>query len=156
MSETPEMFLAKTISSEWEQMVRFALTIEGDNVDQVAQTVSEIAKVGYDSIRRKIMAIRYVGTLGHPQDDIIAMGQEVVLGTFQKSKRTQNYESNVVLKWTIPGSQRELVQKHEQRIKGVLGLVTSEDYWDWWLSQVENLSDQEIRDSVQKADPDEA
>lgn len=136
--------LAVALRSQWESFVDLALIPIGTGQDLNYEALSQEFNVGQDSLKRRVEAIRYAATLGHSSDELKAMGQEKVLSLFIKSRRQEKYTETVVMKWSVPGSQRELVRQQEERIKGLLGLVTSESWWDWVLAQFRNATDEEI------------
>lgn len=137
---------------QWRTMTELAVRLPAEQVDATAEALAASMMTGVDSVKRKLQAIKHVASLGYGAEEIFQMGQEKVLGDFGKSKRQANYTETVVMKWNIPGSQRELVQKQERRVKSLLGIVTSEDFWDWWLAQIENATDEEIRQSAGEGD----
>lgn len=136
------------IRSEWQHLVDLALSVDKTLIDPVARGLASASKIGPDSIRRKLESIQYAQSLGHPPEDIKAFGQERVLGEYIKSKRVKTYSDSTVMKWSVPGSLRELVQQDVRRIMDVLGLYTSEEFFDWLHAQLVDLTDDQIRQSA--------
>lgn len=145
--------LAVALRTEWESFVELALMRLSDGPgDLNYELLSERFNVGQDSLKRRVEAIRHAGTLGYSADEIKALGQEKVLSQFIKSRRQEKYSETVMLKWMVPGSQRELIHQQEGRVKKILGLVTSEQFWDFMLSVLRNATDEEIRASAGEQD----
>lgn len=140
--------LETDLRCEWEDLVELALAVPQEAILSTIESLAASCHIGPDSIRRKVEAIRYAATLGHGAEELKQMGQEKVISDFIKSRRVESYGKTVTLKWSIPGSQRQLVQDQEKRVKSLLGLQTSEQFFDWWLGQVTNATDEEIRQSA--------
>jgi hypothetical protein len=134
--------------SEWSMLVSVTCALLPEDVDAVVPGLAAAVKIGPESIKRKMDAILYAKSLGHSVEDISEMGQERVVSDWNKSRRVANYQETVVMKWSVPGSQRELVQEQERRVKRILGIQTSEQFFDWWLAQMTNATDEEIKDSA--------
>lgn len=149
--KTADIMVQRAIAemrSEWQTLVCLSLALKDEQVKEFSAGLAAAVKVGADSIERKIKAIRHQASLGYSEDEIASQGQEKVLGGYIKSRKQENYGSFVIIKWQIPGSQRELVQQQERRVKELLGLVTSEQFFDWWLAQLQNVTDEEIIESA--------
>jgi hypothetical protein len=140
--------LAVLMKAEWDCMVDVALSLDQESQELLLDDLTVKLKVGRDSFQRKMNAVRYVAALGHGAEEIKEFGQEKTLSQFIKSRRQANYTDTVIMKWSVAGSQRELVQQQEVRIKGLLGIHTSSDFWDWMLAQMRNATDAEIRQSA--------
>ena len=124
-----------------------------EDVEAVVPGLAAAVKVGPESIKRKMDAILYAKSLGHSVEEISEMGQEKVVGDWNRSRKVANYNNQVSMSWRVPGSQRELVQRQEARVKGLLGIYTSEDWWDWILAMITNATDEEIVESKGAARP---
>jgi hypothetical protein len=135
---------AVELRSEWATFVELATSINEDAVEATAGALSIVSKVGADSIRRKLYAVQKIKRLGFSVEEIIAMGQEKVLGDVQRARRTESYRETVVMKWSIPGSLRELVSIQQKRIMALLQIGDSTGFWDWWVAQMRNASDEDI------------
>lgn len=142
------MRLSEEMKSEWTTLVNFALAIDAAKNGGYADLLSKKVNVGADSIKRKLEAIQYQRALGFDAEAIIATGQEKVLGAFVRSKRVKSYGDSVVMKWSVPGSLRELIQQDERRIKELLGIYTSEEFFDWLHSVFIDLTDDDIKASA--------
>ena len=134
--------------NEWLSLVDLALATPEEHVQGLVMALANKANIGVDSLKRKFGAIKHQASLGFTADEIIRMGQEKVLGGFIKARKVANYQGQVVMKWNVPGSQRELMQQQEQRIRRILGLATSVDFFDWLLGQLTTLTDEEILSSA--------
>lgn len=144
-----EIFLKRVeldIRSQWNDLVELALSLTTEAPGAIAEHLANSCGVGADSVLRKIAAIHYGATLGHGTEELKQMGQEKVLSQYIKSRRVESYGKTVVMKWSIPGSQRQLVQQQEQRIKAILDIYTSEAFWDFMLSILTDLSEQNVKD----------
>lgn len=156
MSDSPNIVAvlcsraATSIRSEWADLVVVSVRIlsEKQTVDQVAVALAKVSKVGIESIKRKIIAIQKMHGEGFSEEEIVSMGQEQVLGHFQKVKRQDKYEDEVWLKFKIKGSQREIVTQQIERVKKVLGFTTSEQFMDWLYAQLSSTTDEELTHSA--------
>lgn len=146
--EIPGIRAADAMAQEWRELVKLSLSLTDERVDATATTISRAAKIGFESVRRKLNAIRHAATLGYSEAEIIDQGQEQTLSIFQKGRRESTYTDKVWLKFQIPGSQRELVQQEIERIKRVLGLKDSEQVWDFMLAQLINVTDEELKQAA--------
>lgn len=142
--------LGEAMRKEWQSFVAASLLFSDSA--EVSHHVSELSTrclVGEESLKRKIEAIRHASSsLGYTPEEIVRMGQEKTLSLFLRSKRQEKYTETVVMKWSVLGCQRELVQQQEKRIKALLGLQTSEQFFDWLLAQLQNATDEEIKQSA--------
>jgi hypothetical protein len=156
MSETPNVVavlvqrLANDLRCEWADMVGVAVRIlkEKETVEQVAGALAKVSRVGVDSIKRKLVAIQKMSQNGFSEKEIVTMGQEQVLGRFQKEKRQDTYEEEVWLRFKIKGSQREIVMQQIERVKKILGFTTSEEFFDWFHAQLSSTTDEELKHSA--------
>jgi len=150
MSEFPEtvqILLQRAVvemRSEWSTLVELAVRLNPEALDGVAGGMSVHAKIGVDSIRRKLLSIQHAVTLGYSPEEITARGQEKTVSEFNQSKRESNYEKKVVMKWQVPGSLRERIQEQQARVMKILDLPHSEAFWDWWVGLLINSKDEEI------------
>jgi hypothetical protein len=136
--------------SEWSTLVALALALKDEQVKEFAAGLASAVKVGADSVERKIKAIRHQASLGYSAENIIERGQKEVLGEFIVDRKKENYQNQVIMKWQVMGSQRELFQEQEQRIRALLGLNTSIEFWDFMIATLRNVSDEEILESARK------
>lgn len=141
---------AESLRSQWRDLVAIAtrLAKDNDSVSQVAAKLAVAASGTEDSIKRKVLAIQYMQSLGYSEEEICQLGQTVVLSEFGKSKRVEKYEKLTTLSWRIPGSQRESAQIELARVMRVLNLKTSEELWDWIIGQIRTVSDEELLHSA--------
>lgn len=159
---TAEILLTRTIDgmrTEWANLVllvekavcvrvapRNAIVPEQDTTQKLAQFLSKQTGIGVDSIQRKLDAIVYhFQNLSLSAEEIIKLGQEHTVSTYIKSKKAEKYTEQVQLRFTIPGSQREIVMQEIERIKRILGCVSSETVWDFYLSLTRGLNDDEVK-----------
>jgi hypothetical protein len=151
MSEPIAVLLNQAASNlriEWENMVSVALCLEKEQVDDGADSIARAGKCGYESVRRKLYAIQHAARLGYSQEEIVSMGQERVLGDFQKKTRSDTYETQTWMKFRVQGSIRQLVTLEIERVSKVLHFKTSEMFFEWLLAQLHNTTDDELRQSA--------
>lgn len=136
------------MKSEWCSLVNVTVALAPEDVEAIVPGLSVAVKVGAESLKRKMDAILYAKKLGHSVEDIVEQGQERVVSEWNQSRRQANYQKTVTMKWLVPGSQRELVQQQEARVRKILSIYTSEAWWDWLLAMVTNATDEEIKESA--------
>lgn len=141
---------ASAMRSDWERLVAIGtkLAKDRDSVDQVATSLSRAGKIGADSLKRKLVAIQHMQNRGYSEIEIAAMGQAIVLAQFQKEKVTEQREKMTRLCFLIPGSQKESVQAELDRVRRVLGLSSSEQLFDFIISQLQQASDEDLKHSA--------
>lgn len=147
---------ATSLRSEWVDLVAVSVRIlsEKQTVDEVAGALAKVARVGVDSVKRKVVAIQKMHSLGFSEEEIVSMGQEQVLGQFQKEKRQDNYTNEVWMKFKLKGSQREIVMQQIERVKKICGFKTSEEFFDWFYAQLVNTTDEELEAAAGMHDKD--
>lgn len=137
--------LATTLRAEWLGMVNAAAEIGPDEIPQAATSLAYAAKTGADSVRRKLLAIHYVLSQGLSVPVIVEMGQEAVVASYNRSRREDQLEEKVWLKWKVTGSLRDAMQLEQERISKVLHFVTAEQFFVWLHAQLVNTTDEELR-----------
>ena len=137
----------QTMKSQWQQLVTiaFALSRDRGDVGQVSHTLARASGTSEDSIKRKIIAIQYAQSRGHSEEVVVKMGQTRVLSEYGKSKKQEKYEQMVNLTFKVPGSVRETVLVEFDRVKRILGISTSEQMFDFIVSQLRASTDDELR-----------
>jgi hypothetical protein len=138
---------ADALRADWSRLVAIGckLSKDKDSIDQISNALAKAGKSSQDSIKRKLFAIQSMQNLGYSEAEIAGMGQSTVLSEFQKTKKAETYEKQTVLKFMIPGSQREIVQNEIERVKRVLGMTTSEAFFDWFVAQLQQTTDDELK-----------
>jgi glucose-6-phosphate dehydrogenase assembly protein OpcA len=141
---------ATSLRSEWTDIVAVSVRIlpEKQTVDEVAGALAKATRVGIESIKRKIVAVQKMHSLGFSEAEIVAMGQEQVIGQFQKEKRQDNYQNEVWMKFKVKGSQREIVMQQIERVMTVCGFKTKEEFFDWMYAQLANTTEEELKHSA--------
>jgi hypothetical protein len=138
---------ASALRADWSRLVAIGVKLAKDrqSVDQVANALAKAGKSSEDSIKRKIRSVHHMQDLGYSESEISEMGQTTCLSELQKTKRAETYEKKTWLKFSLPGSQREIVQTELARVATVLKLETSEQLWDFLLAQLRATSDEELK-----------
>ncbi len=136
MSEPSKLDLAataavKTQIGSWHALVDVAVLLPEERIDGAASELAKHMRQGKDTIKRKINAIQHCRQLGHSVEEIKGYGQEPVLSRYIKKTNSDRYEKTTVLKWNIPGSLREVIRQDVAQISKILGLVTSEQLFDF-------------------------
>jgi hypothetical protein len=130
----------------WAALVDMSLLLEEDRVDGAATELSKHMGQSKDNLKRKILAIQHVRSLGNSADDIKKAGQGVILSRYIKARNSERYETTTVMKWNIPGSLREVIRNDMARVARVLGFVTSEQLWDFIHSILVDLNDDALKE----------
>ncbi len=143
---------------EWESLVDISLRIlqDKDTIESVATALASSAGAGVESIKRKILGIQYVHSLGRDELELKGMGQEKVLSLYGKAKKAEKYEKPVKLIFDISGSQREVVQKTLEHVKQVCGFTNSEQLWDFLNAELTQTTDEQLRHAaglIKHSDP---
>ena len=143
---------ASLMRYEWASLVELTSTLADEDVKANAGALSVVTKVGAASIERKMNAIRHALAEGLSVEEIIGRGQEKTLGEFVKVRRVANYQETVTTGWRLPGLLKELLEIDMKRIKDVLGIVTTIEWFEWLHSFLSSLSEEEILHSAGEAD----
>jgi hypothetical protein len=147
--DSAESNLADAVKKEWEWYVFLGVSLTDEEVSAYAEQLSARLNVGKDSIKRRIDAIRYAFfTQKIPAGDIMARGQELTIGEYQKSRKKESLEKTVKLGYQVPGSLKAKLDEDMERVKGLLGIVTSEDYFDFIHSVIGSMSDDDIKQAA--------
>jgi hypothetical protein len=136
----------------WEKTVRFACTCPSSvTITATAQESGTSA----EALSRKVAAILYMRQTGKIQQEIIDLGQSRVLSAYAKSKKNGHTEKQRFIRWRLPCSLADAIQANETsedqeeclqaRLMRVLGVRTSIELWEFFLSNYADLSDEEIR-----------
>lgn len=144
MSEVYLNLLATTLTKEWEQIVKVALETGPEDVKAAATAIAYASKAGVDSIVRKIQAIQYVASQGMTEPVIVELGQEAVVSSFNKSKKQDQLEQQVFLKFKVSGSLRDAMEEERARICKVLRFVSSEQFILWVHAQLSTTTEEEL------------
>jgi hypothetical protein len=141
---------AEAMRSDWKRLVEMGCRIakDGQTVDEISHALARAGNGSQESIKRKLLAVQHMQNLGYSEAEIVTFGQTKVLSEFAQSKKVETYEKLTSLIFKVPGSQRELVQIQVERIKKLLNLQTSEAFFDWFLAQVQTLTDEELQHSA--------
>ena len=140
---------ADNLRADWQVLVALALQLPVGQCDEAARSLSMRSKVGFDSVRRKLLAIQYASTnLGYTEAEISEHGQEATLSRYQKEKRADKYTESVWLRVKCSGSLRELFQRQLIRVAQVCDLPNAEAVLEWITAQIATSTDEELRHSV--------
>jgi hypothetical protein len=137
---------AESLRSEWRDLVAVAVRLQKDReaVRNVAAMLAVKGNSSEESICRKLFAIHFMENAGYSEEQIAEYGQTFVLSEFQKSKEKDKQDKLTVLSWKISGAQRQMVQTELDRVKRVLNIQTSESLWDFLLSVLQGVSDEDL------------
>jgi len=140
---------ADSLKSDWQALVTLALQLPNSQCDEAARSLSMRSKVGFDSVRRKLLAIQYASNnLGYTETEISEHGQEATLSRYQKEKRADKYVEQTWLRYKVSGSIRELFQQQVIRVAQVCDLPNAEAVFEWLIAQLRTSTDEELRHSV--------
>lgn len=150
----------EALKAEWGNLVSLALELPSEPgeitnraVNEAATALSFASRAGTESIKRKLMAIRYAQSTGLAPEEITAQGQEVTVSTYNASRKAEQLDQKVWLQWKVTGILRELVQQEYTRICRELQFVTSEQFWEWLFAQLHNLTSEELKHSAGEPAP---
>ncbi len=138
--------LVVELRSPWHTLV--LLTQEYVNADsksilELTKLLAEQTQTSQDSLNRKIAAIKYFFGLGHTTEEIASWGQSKTLSDFIHARRAEDYEKVVQMRFSLPGSLRELFLQDLDRVKKVLGIESSEQLFEYLHSLLHGISDEE-------------
>jgi hypothetical protein len=145
--ETANAFVANS-RGQWKMLVKLARATPPRNRMQAASTLSQAAGVGKSTLARKLEAIHLAQNAGVTDEDLIERGQRWTLAKFVTDKKNGRQDAQVCLKWLVAPEIRDAAHENVVRVGKVLGFTTSNQFWQWWNSQIELTSDEELRHSA--------
>jgi hypothetical protein len=132
---------------QWEKIVEHAR--RGRDPKELADKNASEA-----SIRGKMKAVRWAIESGWSYEDITEKGQTAVRSAYERSKRN-GAEPQKVLRWRVSKSLADAIMSSEasvdqeealaSRLVRVLGMQTSEQFWEFLHSVFADLSDAELK-----------
>lgn len=125
-------------NTHWSRLVELALSIPVEQLDRRAEQIARGARTGKSALKRKLEAIQWAYAKCHDKEAIVKAGQEQTLSRFIKSKKAERTEESVVMKWSISPDLKGRVQAEIWRIAKVLGFKTSEEYWEFMHSVMQD------------------
>jgi hypothetical protein len=140
-----ESSLRAAALDEWKFYVRIAAQLGDDQVSGYCETLAARLLIGKDSVYRRIAAIRYAHAQGQEWGAIIAQGQEKTLSEWMLSKKKEKTEKDVTIGYRIPNTLKAKFDEDMERIKKLLNIVTSADYFEFLHSLLSSLSDADIQ-----------
>jgi len=153
MSDTYLNLLSGSLRKEWENFVRVASEVEADAVGQAASAIAFTSKVGKDSIERKLRAVQYCIAQGMTVPVLVEMGQEAVVASYNRSKKVDQAEQSVWLKYKVSGSLRDAMEEERERICRILKLTNSEMFISWLHAQLATTPDEALVHSASMDKP---
>jgi hypothetical protein len=130
---------------QWRFYIRIGQQLADDQVSAYSETLAARLMIGKDSVYRRIAAIRYAHAQGKSPADILAQGQEKTLSEWMLSKKKEKTEKDVTIGYKIPGTLKAKFDEDMERIKKLLNIVTSADYFEFLHSLLSSLSDADIQ-----------
>ncbi len=143
--DSDESSLRAAALDEWKFYVRIAAQVGDEGVSSYCEHLSSMLLIGKDSVYRRIMAIRYAHAKGLEWGAIVSQGQEVTLSDWMLSKKKEKTEKDVTIGYKIPGTLKAKFDEDMERIKKLLNIVTSADYFEFLHSLLSSLSDADIQ-----------
>jgi len=135
--------------NEWQSYIFVALTTSPELVSARSQELSEKLKVGKESIMRRIMAIHYaMSTLRYTGSQVRDAGQEATLSAYIKSRKAENAGKTVKLGYQVSFEVKQMFDEQMARIRDIANIPTPEQFWDWAVSHLRDLTDEQIRHSA--------
>ena len=131
--------------SQWAELVRIARATLPRNLAQAAKVLAKQAGVGRKGVEVSLKAINRAMAEGLADAQLIEMGREKVIGRYVQGKRSERVDGLVCLTWKIAPELRDDVQREVWRIAQVLGMRTSDQFWEFMLSQMSQWTTDEIR-----------
>ena len=152
MSELEESTLSnleRGLRLEWWAYICIASELPSESVSARAKELSERLDVGKDSIARRINAIQYAQNELHQADsEIFDAGQEATLSAYIKSRKAENASKTVTLGYRVSGDVKQLFDAEMVRIRDIANIPTPEQFFDWLVSHLSDLTAGEIRHSA--------
>jgi hypothetical protein len=143
---------SEALKTEWDGLVRLALELPteaegggGKAIQEAATALAFASRCGTDSIKRKLLAIQHARAAGLAPEEIMAQGQEVTLSGHQASRRAEQIDQKVVLKWNVTGLTRQIIQFEYERICEVLDFNTADLFFTWLHAQLVDLKPEELK-----------
>ena len=140
-----ESSLRTAVYEEWKWYVLVAGSLGEDQVSSYCEGLAAKLLIGKDSVYRRIAAIRYAHAQGKSSADVITQGQEKTLSDWMLSKKKEKTEKDVTIGYKIPGTLKAKFDEDMERIKKLLNIVTSADYFEFLHSLLSSLSDADIQ-----------
>lgn len=140
--------LARAVQTEWAAYVIVAEQTSPESVGARAQELSDILHIGKDSIHRRIAAIQFALANKLTPTQIIEWGQEATLSAHIKSRKAENIGKTVRLGYQVSGEVKQMFDEQMARIREMANIPTPEQFWDWLLSHLRDLTDEQIRHSA--------
>ena len=144
---------AEASARQWAEIVEQAKHLRKP-IDEIAACFAD-KNTSEGSIKGRVKAIRWaLSEGGWTIERIIAEGQTVTLSAYARYKRN-GHEKERVLSWRVSKSLADAVMSSEtspdqdealaSRLVRVLGMQTSEQFWEFLHSVFANLSDAELK-----------
>jgi hypothetical protein len=134
--------------SQWRDLVRMARNTLPQKVPQFASAIARGAGIGSQGVERSFRAIHYASSQGLDDAGIVLIGREATIRRYVAGKAAARTDKQVPMTWKVAPNLRDEVKAEVERIKGVLKLGTSDQFWEWWLSQVAPCTEDELRHSA--------
>jgi hypothetical protein len=130
--------------SQWAELVRIARNTLPRNLSQTAKVIAKQAGIGRKGVETRLKAINRAMAEGLGDAQLIEMGQEKVVGRYVQGKASERVDEQVPMTWKVEPRLREDVKAEVWRIAQVLGLRTSDQFWEFMLSQMTTWTKEEI------------
>jgi hypothetical protein len=121
--------------AQWAELVKLARGTKPRNIPDTAKLLAKHTGIGRKSIEVKLKALKQAMAAGRTDADLLALGQEKVVAEYVTVKREKRQDAQVVLKWLVSPEVKAGVIRETVRIAKVLGFRTSEEVWQFLLSQ---------------------
>ena len=140
--------LTEATAKEWIAYVQAALHTPPEAVGARALELSAKLHVGKESIHRRLSAIQFALVNKLTPTQIIEAGQEATLSAHIKSRKAENAGKTVRLGYQVSGEVKQMLDEQMVRIREIANLPTPEQFWDWAVSHLRDLTDEQIRHSA--------
>lgn len=142
--ESTRQYIASS-KEVWKVTVHCAYTCSSERMEREVVSLARDSSTNPAVLRRKFQAIQFKRDQGWTEEAIVAAGQGPTLSSYAADRKTRQNEKQRHLRWKVPASLADAVETEVVRIATVLGLTTSEDLWDFWLSVMIDLTPPQLR-----------
>src|ERR1700687_552791 len=141
-------------AAQWKAIVRLAFRCNPGRTAEMAATIAKQTQSRKATVKRKIDAILFKRSEGWDEQAIVAAGQGPTLSSYAKHQQN-GHEKQRVLSWRVSKSLADAIMSSEtspdqdealaSRLVRVLGMQTSEQFWEFLHSVFADLSDSELK-----------
>lgn len=140
----------------WRALVNFSFLCPADRLEEEISSLAKRVSSTPAGIKRKVEAIRYGKNTGQSQCEIIEAGQGATLSRYNGRNGHEAKERQRFIRWKLPVSLADAIKPKDNhtieeteslqsRLIRVLKLRTSEQLWEFLLSEFADITDEELK-----------